>query len=262
MEIREKLNRTLAHDGVMVVGLKALRYPFKPLLVPRASASLRRQARGVETIPHALTFVRTFKSGGMTISPWQVDSEITQFLETIEAERPSVVLDVGTANGGLLFLFAAVAAPDATLISVDLPQGQFGGGYASYRTPLYRAFARGSQKIELVRADSHEPSTLATIQRHLAGREVDLLFIDGDHSYDGVKQDYETFSPLVRDGGIIGFHDIIPGEPEYVGGVPTFWQELKAEEASARELVDDWNRGSCGIGMLRKRAAEPARAAS
>jgi hypothetical protein len=48
------------------------------------------------------------------------------------------------------------------------------------------------------------------------------LFIDGDHTYEGVRRDFEMYSPLVRKGGIIAFHDIYPGPEESVGGVPKF----------------------------------------
>jgi predicted O-methyltransferase YrrM len=44
----------------------------------------------------------------------------------------------------------------------------------------------------------------------LKDNKVDFLFIDADHSYEGVKKDFEMYSPLVRKGGIIAFHDIIP----------------------------------------------------
>jgi predicted O-methyltransferase YrrM len=51
---------------------------------------------------------------------------------------------------------------------------------------------------------------LRKIEGILKGRKVDFLFIDADHSYEGVKKDFEMYSPLVRKGGIIAFHDIIP----------------------------------------------------
>ena len=38
-------------------------------------------------------------------------------------------------------------------------------------------------------------------------RKFDLLFIDGDHTFDGVKHDFEKFLPFVKDKGIILFHD-------------------------------------------------------
>ena len=41
---------------------------------------------------------------------------------------------------------------------------------------------------------------------------IDLLFIDGAHEFDAVLQDYEQWSPLLRPGGTIAFHDVVFGE--------------------------------------------------
>lgn len=35
----------------------------------------------------------------------------------------------------------------------------------------------------------------------------DLLFIDGDHSYEGAKQDFDLYFPIVKEGGLVVFHD-------------------------------------------------------
>jgi predicted O-methyltransferase YrrM len=236
--------------------LKAMRYPFRPLLVPGAIRSLRGRAAAPSSIQGQVQLVKTFKHGGITITPWQVDSEIEALLERLAGDRPRTILDIGTADGGTLFLLSRVAADDALIISVDLHGGMFGGGYPRWRAPLYRSFARERQRIELVRANSHDPGTLERIRAILAGREVDFLFIDGDHRYEGVKSDFVMYEPLVRPGGLIGFHDIIPGPEELVGGVPDFWQELK-QHTDADELVEDWDFGSCGIGVVRKEGASP-----
>jgi Methyltransferase domain len=79
------------------------------------------------------------------------------------------------------------------------------------------------------------------------------LFIDGDHRYEGVKADFENYASLVRIGGLIGFHDIVDGPVDEVGGVPDFWRELKATGVRFVELVDVYRaEGSCGIGVLKK----------
>jgi predicted O-methyltransferase YrrM len=41
---------------------------------------------------------------------------------------------------------------------------------------------------------------------------IDFLYIDGDHSYDGVVRDIRNFVPFVRDGGVFAFHDYKPGK--------------------------------------------------
>jgi len=137
------------------------------------------------------------------------------------------VLEIGTACGGTLFLFSHVASEDATIISIDLPGGKFGGGYRKWREPLYRSFALLGQQIYLLREDSHKTETLEQVESILQGRKVDFLFIDGDHTYEGVKKDFEMYSPLVGQGGMIAFHDIVPGPVKNVGGVPEFWRKVK-----------------------------------
>ena len=68
---------------------------------------------------------------------------------------------------------------------------------------------------------------------------IDILFIDGDHTYKAVKQDYDDWVPKVRQGGYILFHDscIIPGTPKgkYNKGWPDpskFTDELLAADPS------------------------------
>jgi len=64
---------------------------------------------------------------------------------------------------------------------------------------------------------------------------IDMLFIDGDHSYEGVKGDWEMFSPFVRPFGVVIFHDTIwdlKPDMQYHRadmGVPKFVDGLRAE---------------------------------
>ncbi len=185
-------------------------------------------------------------SGGFygIVSPIQNHEEILALLRLLKAVRPSRVMEIGTANGGTLLMFSRVMAPDGRLISIDLPGGPGGGGYPEWKVPLYRAFAMPGQDLELIRGDTHDPDALRRTEAWLAGDRLDFLFIDGDHSYEGVKQDFETFGPLVRPGGIIAFHDI-----EFCEGVRQFWQELRPTRPTEEFLG---SRGQVyGIGIVR-----------
>lgn len=79
--------------------------------------------------------------------------------------------------------------------------------------------------------NSHDPQTYERVVAELAGAAVDFLFIDGDHSYDGARADFEIYSPLVRPGGIIAFHDINEdGDPDTepsASGVGRYWRDLQ-----------------------------------
>jgi predicted O-methyltransferase YrrM len=215
--------------------------------------------RRISSINDALNVAYGFSFAGIQFNPWQERSEIDGLLRMVAAIDPTTVLEIGTSNGGSLFLFACVASANALLVSIDLPHGEFGGGYPPWRSVLYRAFAARKQRIKLMRADSHEATTLEEARVALEGRQVDVLFIDGDHAYEGVKRDFEMYKHLVRDGGIIAFHDIVPpspdgptpkGEAALEGGdVHEFWAEVRGEH-EVSEFVEDWNSGRFGIGAI------------
>ncbi len=59
------------------------------------------------------------------------------------------------------------------------------------------------------------------------------------------------YAPLIREGGIIAFHDIVQGPSELVGGVPRLWNELKKSvKARTVEIVRNKDQGGWGIGVL------------
>lgn len=188
---------------------------------------------------------------GSPIAPIQVPEEILELLKLVKSQQPKTILEIGTARGGTLFLFSRVVPKDAFIVSLDLPGGNFGGGYPWWKIPLYKSFAKDKQKINLVREDSHNEKTLEKTKEILGDRKLDFLFIDGDHTYNGVKKDFELYSPLVKSGGIIAFHDIVPHPIESNCEVSKFWNEIK-KKYEHKEFVEDWNQNWAGIGLIFK----------
>ena len=202
------------------------------------------------SIQKTLAFVNQECQGAF--KPLQIESEITQLLKHVKKLKPKVVVEIGSANGGTLFSMIKQSPSDTTFVSIDLPGGTFGGGYAWYKIFLFKAFVKAQQSIHLLRSDSHAQSTKDELVEVLAGRKVDFLFIDGDHTYEGVKQDYELYSPLVKKGGWIGFHDIVHHRSELQCEVDIFWKEVKKKRQFV-EFVEDWEQGLCGIGLIKVR---------
>lgn len=76
----------------------------------------------------------------------------------------------------------------------------------------------------------------------------DLIFVDGDHSYDGVKQDWMLYGNM---GAIIAFHDVCSNhEP----GPVKLWNEIKNGHRSAEKVADPRHQiiaiGQQGIGII------------
>ncbi len=225
-----------------------LRNLLRPLLLPAALRALHRETAELKSLDEAIELAFRFRHLGIRFTPSQVREEISGFLKLLAQNPPKTVLEVGTEKGGTFFLLTRAAAPDAFLVTLDLPAGQM-SSYPAWREKLYRGFAQNEQRIELVRKDSHDPRTLETVRKLLGERKLDLLFIDGDHSYAGVKKDFELYSTLVAPGGTIAFHDIVDGAEASVGGVPQFWRELKTTRHHV-EFVKSWQQGGWGIGVL------------
>jgi predicted O-methyltransferase YrrM len=80
----------------------------------------------------------------------------------------------------------------------------------------------------------------------LDGRKIDFLIIDGDHRYRGVKKDFQLYSSLVKQNGLIVFHDILchPKVPECK--VDKFWNEIKRNYKNV-EFID--REDDCGWGQ-------------
>lgn len=164
----------------------------------------------------------------------QKPEELQQLVEFLQdRKKPRVVLEIGTAVGGTLWLWCQLAYPTATIVSVDLPNGPFGGGYRDEDIPKLLTYTTNQQWMQLFRGDSHSPEMLATVKRFFKNRheKVDLLFIDGDHTYQGVMQDWLMYGPLVKPGGIVVFHDIVehPAVPDC--HVDRAWNEIKNDYA-------------------------------
>jgi MMP 1-O-methyltransferase len=84
-------------------------------------------------------------------------------------------------------------------------------------------------------------------------RPIGFLWIDGDHSYQGAKLDFEAFSPWVVDGGVIGFHDSTEG------GVPRVVREaFTADQFSHIGLVDSISCAIKSKGLAKKTIRDKA----
>ena len=179
----------------------------------------------------------------------QVPAELSALGEILAPLRPECALEIGTYHGGTLLLLCKLASPQAAIVSVDLPGGRFGGGYSSRRRWFYQRFGQRRQRLHLLRGDSHSHEMLARAKAALRGQPLDYLFIDGDHTYEGVKQDFELYAPLVQRGGIIALHDIAEHPPAAGCEVAKLWNQLKSQYRHA-EIIEDRNQGWAGIGVL------------
>lgn len=196
----------------------------------------------------------------------QLREEIRGLAEAVAAEEPETVLEIGTLRGGTFYVWSRHLDTAEHLVSLDLP----GRDLKQRRDELLHEFAP-SKEIDVVRGNSHEKETFEETAETLED-EVDFLFVDGDHTYEGVKDDFETYKELTAEDAIVAFHDIVPharkkkeckrrlreydgledrhvavGNPDW--GVSKFWDEIK-DDYETKEIIAHPKQLGKGVGLL------------
>lgn len=158
--------------------------------------------------------------------------------------KPSLFVELGTHSGNSYFSFcqaARAAGIQVSCFAVDTWEGDEHAG--PYSNSVFE------------RVSEHNQTHYANISRLLRmtfddavnyfdDGTIDLLHIDGLHTYDAVKHDFETWLIKLAPGAIVLFHDINVRERNF--GVWKLWEELKQRYPEHIEFMH-----SHGLGVLR-----------
>ncbi|PON13434.1 hypothetical protein C2W62_34390, partial [Candidatus Entotheonella serta] len=160
----------------------------------------------------------------------------------VDILRPALIVELGTQYGDSYCAFCQAVQHldiDARCYAIDTWQGDEQTGFYGedvldslrrHHDPKYGSFSRLIQ------------STFDDALPHFMDGTIDLLHIDGYHTYDAVKHDFESWLPKLSASGIVLFHDTNVHERDF--GVWRYWQEVSGKYASYEFLHGH------GLGML------------
>lgn len=154
--------------------------------------------------------------------------------QTTEAERQCLasfaagkrcLVEIGVWHGVTTCRLRAAMAPEGVLYAVDpYPVGRLGISFQQWiaRKEVTRI---GNGRVEWIRKTG--ASAAVALAPAIANR-IDFVFVDGDHSYEGIKADWEGWAPLIAAGGLIGLHDSrsTPARPIDDAGSVRYTQEV------------------------------------
>ncbi|NNC81493.1 MAG: glycosyltransferase [Acidimicrobiales bacterium] len=162
----------------------------------------------------------------------------------VDLMRPRRFVELGTHFGASFFAAAQAAKRldfPMEAIAIDSWEGEYHtGGYdeSVYESVVRVIDDRGYENVTLLRMLFDEGAA------EFAESSIDLLHIDGLHTYDAVKHDYETWIDAVVPGGLVMFHDIRVHQKDF--GVWRLWEEIKDDGLS---FAFDHSHG---LGLLQK----------
>jgi Methyltransferase domain len=205
---------------------------------------------GILSLPLPSFVPRRYRPGNL--GNWS--AHLAFAYDLIGALQPRLIVELGTHWGESYFGFCQSVAEhglDCLCYAVD---HWLGDAHAErygeevyeevrqYNETHYKAFSY------LLRA----PFDDALVQ--FQDGSIDLLHIDGLHTYEAASHDFRTWLPKVRPGGIVLLHDIAVRHADF--GIWLLWDEIKAEFPETFEFHHSW-----GLGVLRKPGEEAQRPA-
>jgi len=218
-----------------------LRVPFNRLHAMKRLRDFHSAPRPLdEIVQWAMNFGT---KGKFRVKTTQIPSEINSLAAEVAKLQPKVIVEIGTYEGGTSLIWAQLASERVVTCDIN-PPGPRGALIREFPPP-------GSPcVVSIMTGDSHSPEFAARVEAELGGVPVDFLFIDGDHREAGVEADYRAYRHLVREGGLIGFHDIADKQDQPGNEVQHFWKRLK-QEADTQEIIEDRDQTGFGIGIVR-----------
>jgi len=136
-------------------------------------------------------------------------------VDSIGSENPICILEIGALYGislAILYNHACTKFPSAKIVCLDPFDGYYGQALdALLNQPVNeKTFYRNMEILGVPKSDyrvikkySTEPEAI----KEASALTFDLLIIDGDHSFEGVKFDFENYFPFVRKGGFVILDD-------------------------------------------------------
>lgn len=145
----------------------------------------------------------------------------------VETIRPELLVELGTHSGNSFFAFCQAVEQgrvSAKCYAVDTWEGDEHAG--AYGEEIYRAVLEHAEQ-EYGAFASLMKMTFDNALQYFSDGSIDLLHIDGMHSYEAVKHDFESWLPKLSDRSVVLFHDIAVRERGF--GVWKLWEELSLQ---------------------------------
>ena len=189
------------------------------------------------------------QKGDIGLELQQVPQEYAQLLFWFKQQNFESYLELGVGRGGSFLLNVMFQSNLKLAIAVDNSEYWKDEQKESIIEKVkWLSFERGGANPPFTTIDFISTTTDNYFKESLQSDAFfDCIFIDADHSYEGVKKDYDNALKHIKDGGYIIFHDIASAQ---CPGVQRIWKEATEKHTAMHVFVQGNN---CGIGIVKIR---------
>ena len=185
-----------------------------------------------ERVQSLLHFVR-WRLGLDIAEQWMAPEESACLIAHARGKKR--LAEIGVWEGGTTRRLCEVMASDATIHAIDpYPPGRSGISYQKSHRGRSEVAAVSNGRVVWLRQTGAE----AAQNRSVLAAPFDFIFVDGDHTYEGLRQDWEGWSPLVGPGGIVALHDSLLPEGHLDAGSVRYSNEVVVHDPRF-ETVDE-----------------------
>lgn len=127
---------------------------------------------------------------------WNSEDEVGQFLASlVKMSKYKTILEVGVFEGETTQHLIKALPKGGQYVGIDIND---------YRTPATKLYmSEGGKSIDFILGNSHNEL------KKLPTNHFDLIFVDGDHSWESILPEFKLVEKLVAHGGVIVYHDTI-----------------------------------------------------
>ncbi len=175
------------------------------------------------------------------VEVFQHEAEFLELLELYRERKPKRVLEIGTYHGGTLYHWLQNATKGTVVVSVD----SYAVGVDNRH--LYKSWCPKGVTVYAINGDSHD-DLVQTLS--VTDKPFDWVFIDADHYYEPVKQDWDWARKIVAADGVVVFHDILTSDYHPEIEVQQLWDEIKADGYDTREIIESPDAPWGGLGVV------------
>ncbi|MGA2583940.1 MAG: glycosyltransferase [Tepidisphaeraceae bacterium] len=183
-----------------------------------------------------------------SIGPVNHPTDLARLLTRLGQWNAQTILDLGSNDVGIIFLWTRVAAPNARIILAQLADRPM----PEAKVQMLPFLPRPKQEIHRLTPAENVEAMESALDKSLDGRQLDFVFMNGRRTYKDISNDFRRLRRRVRAGGLIGWDGVTPiMKSSLTDGGDRLWTEVRPLYPNRAEYLEGRITEVGGIALIK-----------